>query len=75
MINSRAEYYTKEHILKECHDAKPVPGKNRMGCSESWYDPFYVMNRVFGEGELGAMTERELNNIYAALYEMSAALY
>lgn len=75
MPNTHAEHYPKEYIIQHCKDAKPIPGRNSMGCSESWYDPFYVMQQVFSEGELGAMTEQELNNLYVLAYEMSGALY
>lgn len=71
------EYKTKEELLAECKAAvsAPIPGHNRMGCSESWYDPCYCMQSTFTEGELGAMTEQELNNLYRLAAEITSALY
>lgn len=69
------EHYTKEQLLELCKNAKPILGRNRMGCSESWYNPFYAMQQVFSEGELGAMTEQELNNLYRLADELTRTFY
>ena len=69
------EHLTKEQLLEQCKDAKPIPGRNSMGCSESWYDPFFCMQQTFAEDELGAMTEQELNNLYRLADKITTALY
>lgn len=71
----RVEHLTKDQILEKCRDTKPTPGNNRMGCNESWYDEFYCIQQTFTEGELGAMTEQELNNLYRLAAEITSALY
>lgn len=58
------EHFTTEQILEQCKNVKPIPGHNSMGCSESWYVPFFCLQQIFTEGELGVMTEQELNNLY-----------
>ena len=69
------EHFTKEQILEQCKNAKPIPDRNSMGCSESWYDPFFCLQQIFTEGELGAMTEQELNNLYRLVDEMTRTFY
>lgn len=72
---AESEHFTKEQILERCRDAAPIPGRNRMGCSESWYDPFFCMQHIFTEEERGAMTEQELNNLYRLADQVTRALY
>lgn len=55
---TESEHYTKDQFLEYCKNAKPTPGRNSMGCSESWYDPFFCLQQIFTESELGAMTEQ-----------------
>lgn len=69
------EHMSKDDILESCKNAKPTPGHNSMGCSEAWYDPFYCMQQTFSEGQLAAMTEQELNNLYTLATVMSDAFY
>lgn len=68
-------HLSKEQILERCRTAQSDPGRNRMGCSESWYDPFFCMQQIFTAGELGAMTEQELNNLHRLADEVTRALY
>lgn len=66
---------TKEEILNNVKNAVPTKARNSMGCNESWYDPYFAMKAVFTDGELGAMTEQELNNLYKLADQISDALY
>ena len=66
---------TKEELLNNVKNAVPTTARNSMGCNESWYDPYFAMKEVFTEGELGAMTEQELNNLYKLADKISEALY
>ena len=66
---------TKEEILDNVKKAVPTTARNSMFCDESWYDPYFAMKEVFTEGELGAMTEQELNNLYKLADKISEALY
>lgn len=68
-------HMSKDDILEGCKNAKPTPGRNSMGCSESWYDPFFCMQQTFSEGQLAAMTEQELNNLYTLAHVMADAFY
>ena len=72
---TESEHFTKEQLIEQCKNAKPIPGRNSMGCSESWYDPFFCLQQIFTEGELGAMTEQELNNLYRLADQLSQVFY
>lgn len=72
---AESEHFTKEQLLKYCNTAKPIPGRNSMGCSESWYDPFFCIQQFFTEDERNAMSEEELNHLYRLADQMSQALY
>jgi hypothetical protein len=41
----------------------PNKGRNSMGCSESFYDPNFMVGKCFSEEELTAMDESQLNNL------------
>jgi hypothetical protein len=72
---AESEHFTKEQLLEQCKSAKPIPGRNSMGCGESWYDPFFCLQQIFTEGELGAMTEQELNNLYRLADQLTQVFY
>ena len=46
-----------------------------VGCCESWYEPFFCIQQTFTTGQLGAMTEKELNNLYRLAQNITSALY
>ena len=45
------------------------------GDSVCWYDPFFCLQQIFTEDELGAMTEQELNNLYRLADELTRTFY
>ena len=55
----------KNEILKEIEKAlsNPAEGRNSMGCSESYYNPFYMVGKCFTKEELGDMQEVGLQDI------------
>jgi len=66
---------TKGSILHKIQDYQCRGGLNRMGCSEDYYDPYFCMGETFTAGELGAMTEQELNNLCKLAEFITGALY
>lgn len=50
-------------------------GKNRMGCSESYYDPFFVIKKTLSLDTVKAMPEDELGRLLGCLNTMSEGLY
>ena len=55
--------------------AKVAEGKNRMGCSESWYDPYYAISQTFTADEVDKMDDKELENLIKLAEEIQGALY
>ena len=49
--------------------------RNRMGCSEDWYDVFYAMKQTFTKEEVEAMSDDELNNLFRLAGSIQDALY
>ena len=54
---------TKEEILKAIQETETTTARNRMGCSENWYNTYWAMKQTFTLEELEAMSEEELNNL------------
>lgn len=48
----------KEEILQKIKDVQPIPGRNSMGTSESYYNPYFLISKCFTEEELEAMDEQ-----------------
>lgn len=55
----------KEETIKKIRKSlgNPNKGRNSMGCSESFYNPLYMVGSCFTEGEMLLMSESELNNL------------
>lgn len=49
--------------------------KNRMGCNESWYDPYYAIKETFSVEEIESMTEEEVSRLNKLAWNISEALY
>lgn len=66
---------TKEEILKEVRKDNTIPGRNSMGCSESWYNPYYAIQQTFADEELDGFSEETLNALVKLGNSMSEAFY
>lgn len=55
--------------------AKVAEGKNRIGCSESWYDPYYAISQTFTADEVDKMDDKELEDLIKLAEEIQGALY
>lgn len=49
--------------------------RNRMGCDESWYDPYYSIKKSFDIEELENMTEDQIYNLVVLATNIGSALY
>ena len=49
---------TKEEILKKINEAQKIKGMNRMGVSESYYDPYFLTKACFTSEELQEMSQK-----------------
>lgn len=66
----------KEKILEYINEIQePSTARNRMGCSESWYDPFYAMKQTFTKEEIEAMSDDEINNLFRLASSIQEGLY
>ena len=54
---------SKEEILEKIKTVGTTDGRNSMGVSESYYDPYYLAKKCFKIEQLEAMSESELQNI------------
>ena len=67
----------KDLILKNIKDSLGIKStaRNSMGCSESYYNPDYLIGKCFTEKELDALSETELNNLIRLAEFASNAFY
>lgn len=49
--------------------------RNRMGCLESWYDPYYAISNTFNKDTIESMTESEVDNLIKLASTIGEALY
>ena len=63
--------------LKRYYDgmAYITEGQNRMGCSESWYDPYYAISQTFDADTVDKMEDAELENLIKLAEAIQGALY
>ncbi len=63
--------------LKRYYDgmAYVAEGQNRMGCSESWYDPYYAISQTFDADTVNKMEDEELENLIKLAEAIQGALY
>ena len=61
-----------EYIIKTQESCER---SNAMGCSESWYDPFYAIKQTFTKEEVEAMTDDEINNLLRLVCNVQEGLY
>lgn len=64
-INTKSEILEGiKETLQEFEEKKAQRALNSMGCSENFYEPYYLIGKCFeGTNELDHMTEKELNNL------------
>jgi hypothetical protein len=55
----------KEEILQKIKGSldDPAKGRNSMGASESYYNPYYMVGKCFTKEELNNIDETGLNNL------------
>lgn len=55
------EHETKEIILEKIKNAQTIKGRNSMGISESFYNPYFLIGEFREIKELEQLNEKELN--------------
>ena len=66
---------TKEEIINAIKNVGMTTARNRMGCSENWYNPYYAIKMTFSMEEIESMSEKELNNLVKLGENISEGLY
>ena len=70
------EVSDKEMLLEYMKTTQePDNRRNRMGCSESWYDAFYAIKQTFEICQIESMTDVEINNLLALAANIQTSLY
>lgn len=66
----------KEMLLKYIETTQEVNNNiNRMGCFESWYDPYYAIKQTFTKEEIEAMDEDRINDLLRLACNIQEGLY
>lgn len=65
----------KVSLLEYLDDPVVIPGLNRMGCSENWYNPYYAVMETFSREEIEAMSAHEVSNLLKLASKISEYLY
>ena len=68
---------TKEEIIKNIKNNSIVgtSARNRMGCSENWYNAYFSIKMTFSMEEIENMSENELNNLVKLGNTIAEGLY
>ena len=66
---------SKEKLLKDLDEPVETTARNRMGCSENWYDPYYAMKETFTREQIENMSESEIQNLLKLAQNISEGLY
>lgn len=72
---NKLEREEKDKLLKYLDAPVETSARNRMGCSENWYDPYYAMKETFSREQIESMTEAEIKNLLALAQNISDGLY
>lgn len=65
----------KEEVLQYFNSPAESKERNSMGCSESWYDPYYAIMRTFSKEEIESMSDAEVANLVKLAENLSDAFY
>ena len=65
----------KEIILEYAKNPVTTLARNRMGCSENWYDTFFSITHTFTIEEIEAMREEELERLHKLAWNIAENLY
>jgi len=65
----------KEKLLNYLNNPVTTTARNRMGCSENWYDPYYAIKQTFTYEEILNMSEKEIENLVKLGSMIAEGLY
>lgn len=65
----------KEKLFEYINKPTVTAARNRMGCSENWYNPYYAIKQTFSTDEIERMTNKEVENLVRLANNLGMALY
>lgn len=65
----------KEKLMEYINKPITTDARNRMGCSENWYNAYYAIKETFSIDEIIRMTDKEVENLVKLADEIGMALY
>lgn len=65
----------KENLMEYISNPITTDARNRMGCSENWYNPYYAIKQTFSLEEIQSMSDKEIENLVRLADEIGMALY
>ena len=65
----------KEKLMVYINKPIVTDARNRMGCSENWYNAYYAIKETFSIDEIEHMTNKEIENLVKLADEIGLALY
>lgn len=65
----------KEKLLEYINKPIVTDAKNRMGCAENWYNPYYAIKETFSIDEIQSMSDKEIDNLVRLADEIQLSLY
>lgn len=65
----------KEKLIEYINKPVLTDARNRMGCSENWYNAYYAIKETFSIDEIQSMSDKEINNLVKLADEIGMALY
>lgn len=65
----------KEKLIEYINKPVLTDTRNRMGCSENWYNAYYAIKETFSIDEIQSMSDKEIDNLVKLANEIGMELY
>lgn len=65
----------KEKLIEYINKPIVTDARNKMGCSENWYNAYYAIKETFSIEEIQSMSDKEVENLVRLADEIGLALY
>lgn len=65
----------KQKLIDYINNPELTTARNRMGCSENWYNPYYAIMNTFNKETILKMTDKEIVNLVALANNIGEAFW
>ena len=65
----------KQKILDAYDNYQSTKARNRMGCSEDWYDVYFAISRTFVREEIEKMDDQTISHLVRLAEKLGEAFY